>query len=224
MNNAATKEVVHANDDDDGDANEAIPEQGPLFSVSVNMDEVVDMQLKPGLSFQSPNVAVAFKEAVQFDAQSKPLMLVRIPVAGETAKAGDPELRPNREGVPNTVLTINIERQNMDDMLTTVYPKASAAQKARATTALRLEERFGQHVSYQVVNEMFKALAPRQEVWQVVVEVASPYTFSDLDLMTVLSSPEGRDMLIFAPLENTVAAPEAKKVRRLTIGDDPVVA
>ena len=64
------------NEEEDG------PPEQRFFVVRTLMDDSIDPGLKPGLAFGSPLVSAAIKEAVQFDTESKAVLVVRYPVAG----------------------------------------------------------------------------------------------------------------------------------------------
>jgi hypothetical protein len=199
--------------DEDDDVAEA---PSSFFSVQVTMDDVIDPTIREGLAFQSPNVCVAFKEAVDFDPDSHPLLMIRVPVAGFHAEVGEPQLSSVSRGFPNTIMTVRVTRQNEDDLLKTVYPTAAPAARQRALTAVNLEKSYGKHITYDVVNRMFQAMAPNVESWDIVIQLVEPYSFKDLDTISFLSSKGARDVFILAPLENTGMIPEKKKVRVIT--------
>lgn len=203
---------VGQDEEDDGDE---VPPSS-FFSVQVNMDDVIDPTVREGLAFQSPNVCVAFKAAVDFDVDSHPLLMIRVPVAGFHAEVGEPQLSSVSRGLPNTIMTLRVTRQNEEDLLKTVYPGATASVRQRALAAVNLEKSYGKHITYDVVNRMFQAMAPNVESWDVVIQLTEPYSFKELDTISFLSSKSARDVFILAPLENTGVLPEKKKVRVIT--------
>jgi len=142
--------------------------------------------------------------------------MIRVPVAGVNAEVQEPILSPVSPGLPNTIMTIRVTRQNEEDLLKTVYPYSTDTKRQRALDKVNLEKLYGKHITYDVVNKMFQAMAPSVESWDVVIQLVEPYSFRDLDTISFLSSKQARDVFIMAPLENTTVAPEKKKVRKIT--------
>jgi hypothetical protein len=204
--------------DDDNDEDDEVVGPLDLFSVSVGMDDVLDPQLKPGVAFQSPNICVSFKEAAAFDPESRPMLISRIPVAGVNVTVEEPVLSSTQAGGQNTVLTIRLKRTNLQDLTETVFPDATPAQRQGAIKQLELEKNFGQHVTYDVLNRLYQALAPPEEGWTITITLGGPYFFKGLDSVFVLRSKNARDVFLMAAIDSSVAPPERKRPRIIEVG------
>lgn len=200
------------------DNGEAEAEEAKFFIVRTTMDDTIDPSLKPGLAFTSPLVSAAIKEAGSFDPESKPVLIVRYPVAGLHVTADEPTLGCSRPGGAKNLLTLGFRRDNEDDFLTTLFPNATSANRQKALRQLNLGQ-YGTHVDYQVLNRIYQALAPPAENWMVEVELLEPYFIKDLDSVQMVFSKESRDILILAKLENATIAPDAKKAKKITMED-----
>lgn len=168
----------------------------------------------------SPNVSAVLIETTVFDEEQSSFLIVRVPAAGEGAVVEAPQYVPDPTGLA-TVATVRVTRSNPPDALRAILPKLNTmAKQQRFREKLELSRRYGQHMTYQVLNSAYQAMAPQEEGWTVRIMVNSPFHFGDIENVTVVTSSGARDSLMIFPLEREQPEALQKKPRILREEDE----
>jgi len=177
-----------------------------FFNVSVEMDDQVDFSVEEGLSRPSPLVGVSFKRQGDFDAEgSKSFVMIRVSGGGNCNLSLPQYLASGDSDVQDTV-EISVTRSNEDDMIMTVFPQLEEEQRGLFIAQLPLTAKLGAHVSYDVLNSMFQALAPPEETWIIRVQVQPPFFLGELkDAIVLRDETNPREAIMMCPLRNSIA-------------------
>jgi hypothetical protein len=163
------------------------------FEVSIAVDDNAESK---HVSFHPLGSAVLIK-AGTFDASSKTTLVVRVPGSGKQSRVE----APIKTG-PNT-LEITVARKNEADFVAQLFPEIVDEErdgyKEKVDRTIRND--YGAHFEYNVLNNAFMAMAPREERWTVVITVHSPYRIGDLKKVHQYISEGSSDSLTIVPLE-----------------------
>ena len=83
-----------------------------------------------------------------------------------------------------------------------------------------MQETYGKHIDYEVLNSMCKSIAPAQQSWRVVIDIDQPYHVKDEAAITLLKSDEADVCYILCRLEYMAESRAKKKARVLTFEDE----
>jgi len=193
------------------------------FEVSVESDPEMLFTEDASLFITSPMCSAALLEGARCDKDQTTILFVRVPSAGQFSLVGEPEFVQN-SGLPPTEVLIKVSRKNMADLVEQILPPGSTfAQLEHYRQKLELEKSFGQHMSYEVVNNCYKFLAPPTEEWTVRAKIKEPYHFADITKAFILSSCDGRDCVFLFPLERDLPQTTVKRAKKFVAdaADEP---
>jgi len=208
---------LYAEDDDDDDAIDFLQGDGidevpavPFECVAI-VEDSRDGPNGNGL-YKHPLVSGVLVRSNTFDSKQTTVAVVRVPGCGDGSFVSDPV------SLGSSAIEFTVTRPNGNDFAEQLLPNGAAQllEGARRNIDTEIQEKFGSHVDYGVLNAVFQVLAPPAETWKVRVTFHSPWMVGDFSKVLQYRTKRDADSWVIIPLrtENLDAVPKAQ-VRHL---------
>jgi hypothetical protein len=149
-----------------------------------------------------PTCGGVFIEGNEFDEKAKTCLIVRVAKGGHNTNIGVPVRETARR------VTILVTRTNAPDFVSQlVDPITEDVKKTelRVSVARQVQDKFGGHFDYELLNNAFRRMVPEAEEWTIEVTLQDPWLFGQLKDSLQFTARDAMDTLFMFPVEKELA-------------------